>query len=42
LARDDSKSRPKAKAKAKMLLTDYAKIRKGEITRESLISYQLP
>jgi hypothetical protein len=40
LARDDFKSRPKAKAKAKMLLTDYAKIRKGEI--ESLISYQLP
>jgi len=38
LARNGSKSRPKAK----MLLTDYAKIRKGEMTVESLISYSLP
>ena len=37
LARNGSKSRPKAK----MLLTDYAKIRKGEMTVESLISYSL-
>jgi len=37
LAQDGSKSRPKAK----MLLTDYAKIRKGEMSIESLISYSL-
>jgi len=38
LARNGSKSRPKAK----MLLTDYAKIRKGEMNVDSLISYSLP
>ena len=38
LARNGSKSRPKAK----MLLTDYAKIRKGEMTVDALISYSLP
>lgn len=37
LARNGSKSRPKAK----MLLTDYAKIRKGEMTVDSLLSYSL-
>ena len=38
LARNGSKSRPKAK----MLLTDYAKIRKGEMNIDALISYSLP
>jgi hypothetical protein len=38
LARNGSKSRPKAK----MLLTDYAKIRKGEMNVDSLLSYSLP
>jgi len=42
LARDNSNSRLKAKAKAKLLLTDFTKIRKGEMTSESLMSYQLP
>ena len=37
-ARNGSKSRPKAK----MLLTDYAKIRKGEMNIDSLVSYSLP
>jgi hypothetical protein len=38
LAHNGSKSRPKAK----MLLTDYAKIRKGEMNVDSLLSYSLP
>jgi len=42
LARNNSNSRLKAKAKAKLLLTDFTKIRKGEMTSESLMSYQLP
>lgn len=37
LARNGSKSRPKAK----MLLTDYANIRKGDMTVDSLVSYSL-
>jgi hypothetical protein len=37
LAHNGSKSRPKAK----MLLTDYAKIRKGEMNVDSLLSYSL-
>ncbi|KAL3913758.1 MAG: hypothetical protein SGILL_006366 [Bacillariaceae sp.] len=37
LARQGPKSRPKAK----MLLTDFAKIRKGEMTSESLTAYTL-
>jgi len=32
----------KSRAKAKMLLTDYAKIRSGELTIESLVSYSSP
>lgn len=36
LARD-----PKSKAKAKMLLTDFAKISKGEMTTDALLSYTL-
>jgi hypothetical protein len=38
LARNGSKSRPKAK----MLLMDYAKIRKGELSVDSLVGYSLP
>lgn len=38
LAQDGTKSRQKAK----MLLTDFAKIRKGEMTVDALVSYSLP
>ena len=38
LARDGSKSR----SKGRMLLTDYAKIRKGEMDVASLVSYEVP
>jgi len=33
---------PKSRSKAKMLLTDFAKIKKGEMTADSLVSYTLP
>jgi hypothetical protein len=38
LARDGPKNKPKAK----MLLTDYCKICKGEMTVDALVSYSLP
>jgi hypothetical protein len=38
LAHQGSKSRPKAK----MLLTDFAKIKKGEMGVDALVSYVLP
>jgi len=36
-----ARSGPKAKPKAKMLLTDFAKIAKGEMTSDALVSYSL-
>ena len=33
---------PKSRTRAKMLLTDFAKIKKGEMTADSLVSYTLP
>lgn len=38
MARDGPKNKPKAK----MLLTDYCKICKGEMTTDALVSYSLP
>ena len=32
---------PKSRPRAKMLLTDFAKIRRGEMTSESLVTYTL-
>jgi hypothetical protein len=39
---DMARQGPKSRSKAKMLLTDFAKIKKGEMSTDSLVSYTLP